>query len=134
MREIPQRAPPSEAARRDFRRRLATWGRWGADDQLGALNYIAPENRRRAAALVREGTAVSASRPLPTEPAEDNPLPVRHLMVKSGLDRQSSSSGDYFALSPHGYSVTHLDALCHVFDGDSIDHGRPRALVASFGA
>jgi len=134
MREIPERFHTSEADVRDFMRRLSNWGRWGADDQLGALNYIDPEKRRRAAALVREGTAVSASRPLPTEPAEDNPLPVRHLMVKSGLDRQSSSSGDYFALSPHGYSVTHLDALCHVFDGDSMYNGRPRALVTSFGA
>lgn len=31
------------------------WGRWGADDQRGALNFITPATRVAAAALVREG-------------------------------------------------------------------------------
>ena len=30
---------------------LSNWGRWGKDDQLGALNLITPEKRRRAALL-----------------------------------------------------------------------------------
>ena len=34
-------------------------GRWGPDDELGTLNLITPEVRRRAASLVREGVSVS---------------------------------------------------------------------------
>ena len=35
--------------------RCSNWGRWGADDERGTLNLIAPEQRIRAAGLVREG-------------------------------------------------------------------------------
>ena len=38
---------------------LSNWGRWGKDDELGTLNLITPEKRRRAAALVTEGVSVS---------------------------------------------------------------------------
>ena len=38
---------------------LSNWGRWGKDDELGTLNLITPAKRRAAAALVREGFAVS---------------------------------------------------------------------------
>ena len=38
---------------------LTNWGRWGADDQLGALNLITPAKRRQAAGLVKDGVSVS---------------------------------------------------------------------------
>ena len=38
---------------------LSNWGRWGADDELGAANLITPAKRRSAAALVIEGLSVS---------------------------------------------------------------------------
>ena len=31
------------------------WGRWGADDQRGTLNYITPALTRAAAGLIRTG-------------------------------------------------------------------------------
>ena len=34
---------------------LSNWGRWGKDDQAGALNLITPAKRREAAALVKDG-------------------------------------------------------------------------------
>ena len=34
---------------------LSNWGRWGKTDEMGALNLITPEKRRRAVALVRDG-------------------------------------------------------------------------------
>ena len=45
---------------------LSNWGRWGADDELGTLNLITPEVRRRAVATVKEGTCVSCSWDVPT--------------------------------------------------------------------
>src|SRR5262245_28603156 len=47
--------------------KLSNWGRWGNDDERGALNLITPEVRRRAAALVKTGTTVSLSRQIPDE-------------------------------------------------------------------
>ena len=45
-----------------WKQELATWGRWGADDERGTLNLITPEKRKQAAALVREGISVSLAR------------------------------------------------------------------------
>src|SRR5215472_5046549 len=38
---------------------LSNWGRWGKDDQLGAINLITPAKRKQAAAMVKEGVSVS---------------------------------------------------------------------------
>src|SRR6476660_3562464 len=38
---------------------LSNWGRWGKEDQLGAINLITPAKRKQAASLVREGVSVS---------------------------------------------------------------------------
>ena len=40
---------------------LSNWGRWGKDDQSGTVNLITPAKRTRAAALVKEGYALSLS-------------------------------------------------------------------------
>ena len=98
--------------------RVSNWGRWGKDDQRGALNYVTNAKRAAAAKLVQSGERVSLSRPLPTQPARDNPTPVTHLMIRSGqIGHPLGSFGcaDYFAIEPHGLATTHLDALCHHF-------------------
>ena len=41
---------------------LSNWGRWGDDDQLGALNLITAGKRVEAARLVETGTVVSMAR------------------------------------------------------------------------
>ena len=38
---------------------VSNWGRWGKDDQLGAINLITAEKRRQAAQLVKVGESVS---------------------------------------------------------------------------
>ena len=38
------------------------WGRWGNDDQMGAINMITPEKRLAATATVKSGRAGSLSR------------------------------------------------------------------------
>src|SRR6266850_1830253 len=42
-----------------WKKDLSNWGRWGKDDEIGALNLITPEKRKQAAGLVREGFSVS---------------------------------------------------------------------------
>lgn len=51
------------------------WGRWGQDNEVGAVNLITPEKRVAAARLVKSGRSVSLSMPFPTLPAPDNPRP-----------------------------------------------------------
>ena len=56
--------------------KISNWGRWGSDDQRGALNYISNEKRAAAARLVHTGETVSLALPLATQAARDNPAPV----------------------------------------------------------
>lgn len=114
-----------------FHRSLSNWGRWGEDDQLGALRWITPEKRAAAAALVRSGRTVGCSRPLPTESAADNERPVVHLMAGTASEGWGA---DYFALAPHGFAVSHIDALCHIFHEGRLYNGYPIERVTAHGA
>jgi kynurenine formamidase len=99
------------------------WGRWGKEDQVGAVNLITPEKRARAARLVRSGRAVSLSRELPQTPGVGNPIPAQHYMKR--LAREGGGGAvDYYGLYYHGVTTTHLDALCHTWDGNGMWHGR----------
>jgi kynurenine formamidase len=101
---------------------LSNWGRWGKDDQLGALNLITPAKRRQAAALVREGISVSLSRDADMQKAIDNPDPFEHSMIAIGADRMG--------VIPHGVAHTHLDSLAHIhYDGVFYNGYKPDATV-----
>ena len=77
---LADRTPPTTEEFRAYRERFSNWGRWGEDDQFGALNLITPEVRAAAAATVRDGRSVSLSYPLAMEPGPENPEPVQHEM------------------------------------------------------
>jgi kynurenine formamidase len=129
----------TEAQVREFFTTLSNWGKWGTNDQLGALNYVTPAKRQRAGAEVREGYSVSMSLPLATQPGPDNPTPVMHLMMQTGAAGETSMvpvpySADYFAIAPHGLANTHLDALCHVFNQGKMYNGYPASDVTTQGA
>ncbi len=116
---------------------LSNWGRWGKEDQRGALNFIDDRKRAAAARLVQSGETVALALPLATTPARDNPNPVTHLMVQTGADADRAwlpYSGDYFAIAPHGLANTHLDALCHIFWQGKMYNGFAAAEVGSQGA
>src|SRR5712671_4795371 len=66
---------------------LSNWGRWGKDDEIGALNLITPATRRRAAALVRDGVAVSLASDADTVRGIDNPEPYERTMIDPERDR-----------------------------------------------
>ena len=51
----------TEAEFRQAMKDVSNWGRWGADDELGASNLITAAKRKQAAALVKEGTSISLS-------------------------------------------------------------------------
>ncbi len=123
--------PLSRAEVESFHQSLSNWGRFGERDQLGALNLITSARRAAAAALVRSGRSVSCARPLPTEPGPDNPQPVVHLMTGTASE---SFGGDYFAIAPHGFATSHIDALCHIFHEGRLYNGYPTSSVTAHGA
>src|SRR5688572_7712420 len=85
------RPPVTAAQYEQWKRDLSNWGRWGKDDQIGALNLITPAKRRQAAALVTDGISVSLAADADTMKAVDNPTPYEVTMQGIGSDRLAVS-------------------------------------------
>jgi kynurenine formamidase len=98
-----------------WKKDLSNWGRWGKDDEIGALNLITPAKRKEAAALVREGFSVSLAGDADTVQAVDNPNPYDVKMLAIGNDRIS--------VAYHGITHTHLDSLAHINDNGTFYNG-----------
>ena len=113
---------------------LSNWGRWGKDDQLGAMNLITPAKRKEALKLVKEGVSVSLAHETNTEKADDNDSPYEHTMTMTGESGRGMWSLDKVGVSFHGYQHTHLDALCHMFYQGKMYNGYPQAEVTRAGA
>jgi len=116
------------------------WGRWGPDDEKGALNLITPERVSAAARLVRSGRRVSCSWPLDTQAGPDNPKPVLHHMtimqdIHIGDAGDLRFTGDFIGIEFHGDAHSHLDALCHMAYKGLMYNGVPvDEAVTSLGA
>ena len=117
---------------------LKNWGRWGADDDRGTLNYLTAEKVIAAVALVRTGRTVSMSLPLNTAAGPDNPNPVLHYMsLMHDVDIQSGGvrfATDFLGIQFHGDCHTHVDALCHISYRDRLYNDRPANMVTSVGS
>ena len=125
------REPMAAADVLAFHETLSNWGRWGDDDQRGTLNLITPEVTTAAAATVQTGRTVSCARPLNTKAAVDNPNPVTHHMIGTVTE---GGGADYFAVAPHGFATSHIDALCHIFWDGKLYNGYPAETVTAHGA
>jgi len=120
--------------------KVKNWGRWGAEDQAGALNLITPQKRAAAAKLVRTGEIVSCARELPVHSNAENPTPALHMMVMAGDACDATgvpgleTAMDFVGVAFHGMAVSHIDALCHVFVRGQMYNGFPASDVKSIGA
>lgn len=118
------------------------WGRWGADDQRGALNHLSERTTVDAARLVRRGRvyplglAISPRRSLghPERPTS------QHFMTLDGGDYAAGVrmpggaeyAEDQVLLPTHG--STHVDALSHYWRDGLLYNGHPSDRVRSYGA
>jgi kynurenine formamidase len=131
---MPERPLPTEKDVLSWIRDRSNWGRWGKDDQLGAINLITPAKRAAAARLVKSGRSVSLSRPFPTSPGPNNALPAHHYM-KTHARGTGGFAADYYGIYYHGVASTHIDALCHTWDEHAMWNGRdPRQEITFEGA
>jgi kynurenine formamidase len=119
-------------------RTVSTWGRWGEDDERGALNLLGSDQLVAAALLVRDGKCVTLSLPMNRRAGPDNPEPAVHYMT-SGADAPSGGdelcfAKDFVGADYHHDGHTHIDALCHVEWGGSLYNGAPARSVTAQGA
>ena len=87
---------------------LSNWGRWGKDDQRGALNLITPKKRKQAATLVREGISVSLAHDFSAQKADDNTRPLEFTMTLI-----QPVAMEELRIFYHGLTYAHMDAMCH---------------------
>ena len=105
----------------------SNWGDFGPDDQLGRLNLVTPERRRRAVEEVREGMAFCLSLPLDCPNVVINPRrfppvfaysmrgedPVMNYpMERTNPDQTDVVCDDKVTLSLQ--FSTQWDSLCHI--------------------
>ena len=112
---------PAQARVEGYFKELNNWGRWGDADQRGTVNLITPAKRAEAQALVRTGRTVSLARDIGPQPAL-----MYHVTYPSNRERADVVL-DRFDLVYHGYTITHIDALCHVAWDGQLYNGRPFA-------
>jgi kynurenine formamidase len=127
------------------------WGRWGEEDQRGALNLLSGDVVRTALGAVRHGSVLSLSLPIKGSTSSSvsstvphlkgRPLP-QHFMSVDGADYEAGvklpaggrgMADDALIVSPHG-TTTHMDALCHMWTGKRIYNGHPSSRIRSYGA
>ncbi len=134
-----QPAPPSMADDSEMELALpalSNWGRWGPDDELGTLNFITPKTRLTAASLIRTGRVVSLGREIsPTTPELRN-FSYKMVRYQDALPEEAGCY-DVIGMTCHGFAVTHVDALCHLFTPEGkqgMYNGYPIEDVAPGGA
>jgi len=111
--------PPAQARVEGYFKDLSNWGRWGDADQRGTVNLITAAKRAQARALVRTGRTVSLARDIGPQPAL-----MYHATFPANRERADVVL-DRFDLVYHGYTITHVDALCHVAWDGQLYNGRP---------
>ena len=113
---------------------LSNWGRWGKDDQLGALNLITPAKRKQAAALVRDGVAVSLAHAAITERRDGSAPFVLKMTVLPKEGDEITGALDEYSVQYHGFTQTHIDALCHLIYKGRMYNGFAQKEVTARGA
>ena len=107
---------------------LSNWGRWGKDDEMGALNLITPAKRRAAVALVKDGVTVSLASNAATQKEIDVPCPAEWMMVTA----TTGAATDRVAYPCiHGAGATHIDSFAHIFFNGLAWNGYPVSTVVS---
>ena len=111
---------------------LSNWGRWGADDEIGAANLITTAKRKQALALAKEARPISLAHDVAQEKAADTPNILERTIVAvspTGSTDRYQYSGTY-----HGVAHSHLDALdCHMMVDGKGYNGRPMEDIAATG-
>jgi hypothetical protein len=120
------------------------WGKWGANDQLGTLNYITSEKVIDAAKLVKQGKTFSLAIPFDDKGPQTgsfgrfNPI---HFMLQDGGDIVAGAQNHLpnirytdDAVTMPLQCATQWDALAHIMYEDRMYNGYSANEVTSSGA
>lgn len=122
--------------------RVRNWGRWGADDERGALNFITPQKLLEAAAQIQTGRVLSLALPLdengPQDPRHGRFNPIHRMTRYRGDNAHGQSQGDFSSSDDMMIlplqSSTQWDSLAHLWYGDQLYNGFPSDRITAAGA
>jgi kynurenine formamidase len=129
---------------RELAKKYRNWGKWGAADECGTLNYITADKVIGAAKLVRQGKVISLAIPFDSTGPQTgfggrtNPL---HYMLQDGGD-VASGAQDFIpglrycddAITMPLQCATQWDALSHIYFDGKMYNDRGPEWVNSSGA
>ena len=119
------------------------WGRWGAEDERGALNHLTPEVIRAAATSITSGNVYSLGIPIQGHgvPLLDyRGVPMRLTLQDGTDDGMYASYGAQDGTGAHedvlvmaSHTTSHMDALIHVYEGHQHYNGVPFGEMRALG-
>lgn len=129
---------------KEFSQKYKNWGKWGAEDEWGTLNYITPEKIVEAARLVRQGKVFSLAIPFDDKGPQTgsfgrfNPI---HFMLQDGAD-VAAGAQDHLpnlrytddAVTMPLQCATQWDSLAHIMYEGKMYNGYDARMVTSAGA
>jgi kynurenine formamidase len=125
----------------ELARRVSNWGRFGADDQRGTLNFVDAAAVLRGVASVRRGKAFSLAIPMNDDGPQTGGIPGRinpqHRMIAvnqsmTGDPNDFTTNDD--AVDMGVQAATHWDALSHALYGERMYNDIPAGEVTEAGA
>jgi kynurenine formamidase len=120
------------------------WGRWGADDERGALNLLTPDVVLAATRVCKTGKVYNLGLPVAragTPVFDYRGAPQRLTLTSQTDDKMVAAYGAPPGLGANedvlivpAHNGTHIDALCHVFADDKVYNGFPEEFASHGGA
>jgi kynurenine formamidase len=107
--------------------RRSNWGRWGSDDQRGALNLLTEERVREALAVPRQGRVFTLGSEVGRRGAiaGAHRNPTWHLTMQVQVPDDPGRGRAEDVLVVHTHAHTHVDGLCHVWYDGAVYGGVP---------
>lgn len=134
---------------------MSNWGRWGADDELGAFHYVDLAAIRRGYDTIKIGKIYSLADEIheSAAPRRTSKPPNRLFLTLDGGDFAAGAGGgqgggiarrgvpggafgagsDVLMMGIHA-TATHVDALCHYWTNGQLYNGFSSNVVHSYGA
>lgn len=111
------------------------WGRWGSDDQQGALNLLTPDKVLSALQAPKQGRVI----PLGSEVGRRGAISsgrnaTWHLTIQVQHPRDAGRGRAEDTLTMHTHAHSHMDGLAHIWYDGQLYNGFPASSVGRGGA
>lgn len=114
---------------------IGNWGRWGDDDQLGAVNLLSAQTVLRALQLPKSGRVI----PLGSEVGKHGAITggrnaTWHVSIQVQHPDDAGRGRAEDMLTMHTHAHSHMDGLAHIWYGGQLYNGFASSTIGRGGA